>query len=91
MDAIQNSHLRDRFGALVKLPPGEGTINFAIVETESGEHLISRVFQCGITRRGGVVPNPNLYTYEAVAKKLGVPVEKLTDPTGWEGEEKEWH
>lgn len=91
IDAIQENHLRCNYGAVVKLSPNEGTVRFAIVETESGERLISRVFWCGIGRKGGVVPNPDPFTYEAAAKKLGVPVEKLTDPTGWDGEETEWH
>ena len=49
IDAIQEEHLYRRCGALVKLAPGE-TVRFAIVETESGERLISRVFCQGIGR-----------------------------------------
>jgi hypothetical protein len=88
-DALQNHHLsNDHLGAKVDLE--KEVASFAKVELESGETVISRVFNSGIRRRGGVKGPMSTWTYEYAAKMLDCRVEALTD-NEWVQEEPEYN
>jgi hypothetical protein len=92
-DAVQEFHLQqmDRFtgfGGIRHRVEERGCVyfvNFARVEVEGHEAVVTRIFEHGIWRRGGVKPrNPTL---KEIAEKLGWKHDPKDLLGPWEGEE----
>lgn len=69
-------------------------VSYSLIETENDGQLVSRIFNTGIRRKGGVKPYRSLLLdrLKEVAQKLDWErdIMELIEP-GWEEEEENWY